>query len=68
MEDDTFQDLFENIADDFCVLAEALVVTHDGKRVFPASTPSGLGIWSEATLGEPKYNFAVPTISPKFIW
>jgi hypothetical protein len=44
--------MFENIADDMGVLTETLVVTHDGKRVFPASTPAGFGIWSEASFGE----------------
>ena len=44
--------MFENIADDKDVPTEALVITIEGKRVFPASTPAGFGIWSEASLGE----------------
>lgn len=51
MQTDTFQDLFEDMADVVGVMTETLVLTHDGKRVFPASTPQAFGVWSEATLG-----------------
>ncbi|KAL4080711.1 hypothetical protein J3A83DRAFT_4201889 [Scleroderma citrinum] len=47
---DTFQELFEELADLASVMVSQLVVTYDGKRVFSSGTPSSLRIWAEGEL------------------
>lgn len=47
---DTFQYLFEELADLAAVLVDHLVVSHDGKRLFASGTPHGLRIWAEGEL------------------
>ncbi|KAG1745872.1 uncharacterized protein EDB91DRAFT_1119188 [Suillus paluster] len=47
---DTFQYMFEEVADLAAVLVESLVVSHDGKRLFASGTPHGLRIWAEGEL------------------
>ncbi|KAG0704256.1 hypothetical protein DFH29DRAFT_912590 [Suillus ampliporus] len=47
---DTFQYMFEEVADLAAVLIESLVVSHDGKRLFASGTPHGLRIWAEGEL------------------
>ncbi|KAG2071300.1 hypothetical protein BDR04DRAFT_1231118 [Suillus decipiens] len=47
---DTFQSLFEELADLAAVLVDHLVVSHDGKRLFASGTPHGLRIWAEGEL------------------
>ncbi|OAX42140.1 hypothetical protein K503DRAFT_683951, partial [Rhizopogon vinicolor AM-OR11-026] len=47
---DTFQDLFEELADLAAVLVDHLVVSHDGKRLFSSGTPHSLRFWAEGEL------------------
>jgi hypothetical protein len=47
---DTFQFLFEELADLAAVLVDYLVVSHDGKRLFASGTPHSLRIWAEGEL------------------
>ncbi|KAG2155909.1 uncharacterized protein EDB93DRAFT_1128794 [Suillus bovinus] len=47
---DTFQYLFEELADLAAVLVDHLVVSHDGKRLFASGTPHGVRIWAEGEL------------------
>ncbi|KAG1906540.1 uncharacterized protein F5891DRAFT_1002779 [Suillus fuscotomentosus] len=47
---DTFQYLFEELADLAAVLVDHLVVSHDGKRLFASGTPHSLRIWAEGEL------------------
>lgn len=54
---ETFGQLFEDVADAVGILTKNLVVTHKGTRVFSASTPLNLGIWSEAEFGEQEFHF-----------
>ncbi|KAH7914292.1 hypothetical protein BJ138DRAFT_1000474 [Hygrophoropsis aurantiaca] len=57
---DTFRDLFEELADLATVLVDHLVVTCDGKRLFPSGTPHNLRIWAEGELeacDKPTYEY-----------
>ncbi|KAI6047549.1 hypothetical protein EDC04DRAFT_168 [Pisolithus marmoratus] len=47
---DAFRILFEETADLASILVDNLVVTYDGKRVFPSGTPHSLRIWTEGEL------------------
>jgi len=47
-QDEPFSNLFSDLADEAGVLEDKLVLTFNGKRVFPASTPHSLGVWSAA--------------------
>lgn len=47
---DTFRALFEAVADLASVMIDQLVVTYDGKRVFPSGSPHSLRIWAEGEL------------------
>lgn len=47
---DAFRVLFEETADLASILVDHLVVTYDGKRVFPSGTPHSLRIWTEGEL------------------
>ncbi|KAI5980725.1 hypothetical protein EDD15DRAFT_2344689 [Pisolithus albus] len=47
---DAFRVLFEETADLASILVDNLVVTYDGKRVFPSGTPHSLRIWTEGEL------------------
>lgn len=47
---DAFRVLFEETADVNSILVDHLVVTYDGKRVFPSGTPHSLRIWTEGEL------------------
>lgn len=47
---DTFHALFEDIADTAGILSRALVLTHNGSRVFASATPHSLKIWVEAQM------------------
>ncbi|KAI6103068.1 hypothetical protein EV401DRAFT_1875649 [Pisolithus croceorrhizus] len=47
---DSFRVLFEETADLASILVDHLVVTYDGKRVFPSGTPHSLRIWTEGEL------------------
>ena len=49
---DTFHALFEDIADTAGILSGALVLTHNGSRVFASATPHSLKIWTEAQMGK----------------
>lgn len=33
------------------VLVEHIIVSYNGKRVFPSASPHGIGVWMEAELG-----------------
>ncbi|KAH8114704.1 hypothetical protein DFH11DRAFT_1592906 [Phellopilus nigrolimitatus] len=45
---ESFSQLFEEIADQAGILTDQLIVTYNNTRVFAASTPATLSIWSEA--------------------
>ncbi|KAI0631929.1 hypothetical protein C8Q77DRAFT_1122755 [Trametes polyzona] len=45
-----FHALCAEIADGVSTLEDNVVLMHDGKRVFPSSTPHSIGIWAEAEL------------------
>ncbi|TBU23746.1 hypothetical protein BD311DRAFT_767928 [Dichomitus squalens] len=46
---DDFYRLFDEVADLASIRAENLVISYDGKRVFPSSTPHSIKIWATAT-------------------
>ena len=48
---DAFTVMFDEIADEACVLPENLIVTYDGARVFASATPHSLKIWDSAEMG-----------------
>ncbi|KAI0373662.1 hypothetical protein BV20DRAFT_1041718 [Pilatotrama ljubarskyi] len=47
---ENFHQLCAEIADLASVRQENVVLSYDGKRVFPSSTPHSIGIWAEAEL------------------
>ncbi|KAG6334693.1 hypothetical protein ID866_4392 [Astraeus odoratus] len=47
---DTFHDLFEEIADLASIMVDQLVITFDGKHVFPSGSPHSLHMWAEGEL------------------
>ncbi|OJT09434.1 hypothetical protein TRAPUB_14097 [Trametes pubescens] len=47
---ENFHPLFAEIADLASIRIDNLVLSFDGKRVFPSSTPHSIGIWAEAEL------------------
>ncbi|OBZ68957.1 N-acetylglucosamine-induced protein 1 [Grifola frondosa] len=47
---DPFRHLFDEVADIASILSNNLIVSYDGKRIFPSATPHSIGIWSEAEL------------------
>ncbi|KAI0667739.1 hypothetical protein C8Q78DRAFT_1052335 [Trametes maxima] len=47
---DSFHALCADIADIMSIRRENLVLSYDGKRVFPSSSPHSIGIWAEAEL------------------
>ncbi|EIW59359.1 uncharacterized protein TRAVEDRAFT_166699 [Trametes versicolor FP-101664 SS1] len=47
---DNFHPLCAEIADLASIRIDNLVLSFDGKRVFPSSTPHSIGIWAEAEL------------------
>ena len=51
-QNDAFRTMFNEVADMVSVLVDNIVVTHDGKRVYPSASPHGIGVWSEAELGK----------------
>ncbi|KAF5319987.1 hypothetical protein D9611_011004 [Ephemerocybe angulata] len=44
---DSFQELFEAVAEDASIRVESLVVCYDGKRIFASVGPSALNIWTD---------------------
>ncbi|KAJ3490449.1 hypothetical protein NLI96_g1448 [Meripilus lineatus] len=47
---DAFKQLYEEVAEQASILCDELIITLDGKRVFPFASPHGLDIWAEADL------------------
>ncbi|CAL1712428.1 unnamed protein product [Somion occarium] len=47
---DSFKLLFDEVADMAEVLVEHIIVSYNGKRVFPSASPHGIGVWMEAEL------------------
>lgn len=47
---DSFREMFDETADSAAVLVDHLIITYDGKRIFPSASPHGIGVWDEATL------------------
>ncbi|KAK7048565.1 hypothetical protein R3P38DRAFT_2870148 [Favolaschia claudopus] len=45
---DNFRDLFDAVADDEGILADTLVMTYNGGKLFPIVTPASLDLWGEA--------------------
>ena len=33
------------------MLVDHLIITYEGKRIFPSASPHGIGVWNEATFG-----------------
>lgn len=50
-QNDPFRAMFNEVADLASVLVDNVVITYDGKRIYPSASPHGIGIWSEAELG-----------------
>lgn len=48
MQIDTFRDLFEGVAEDGGILSSNLIMTYQGKRIFPSVTPEILRIWTDS--------------------
>lgn len=48
---ENFHPLCAEIADLASIRIDNLILSFDGKRVFPSSTPHSIGIWAEAELG-----------------
>lgn len=44
--------MYEEVAEQASILCDELIITLDGKRVFPFASPHGLDIWAEADLGK----------------
>ncbi|EKM51606.1 uncharacterized protein PHACADRAFT_261849 [Phanerochaete carnosa HHB-10118-sp] len=47
---DSFREMFDETADSAGVLADHLIITYEGKRIFPSASPHGIGVWDEAIL------------------
>ncbi|GJE88490.1 ubiquitin-like domain-containing protein [Phanerochaete sordida] len=47
---DSFREMFDETADSAGVLVDHLIITYEGKRIFPSASPHGIGVWDEATL------------------
>ncbi|PSR71992.1 hypothetical protein PHLCEN_2v12202 [Hermanssonia centrifuga] len=47
---DPFRPLFDSAADQAEILSENMILSYDGKRIFPSASPHGIGIWAEAEL------------------
>ncbi|KIP09691.1 hypothetical protein PHLGIDRAFT_126128 [Phlebiopsis gigantea 11061_1 CR5-6] len=45
---DPFKALFDETADSASIPVDKLIITYDGKRVFPFASPHGIGVWDEA--------------------
>jgi hypothetical protein len=51
MQHDNFRELFEETADSAAILSDNLIMSYNGKRLFPSVTPNTLKIFGEAELG-----------------
>lgn len=51
-QNDTFRQLFDDVADTTSTLVDNLVLSHSGRRIYSSSTPQGLHMWAEAELGK----------------
>jgi len=47
---DSFHVVINEVADVVAVLPENIILSCDGKRVFPSASPHGIGIWAEGVL------------------
>jgi hypothetical protein len=47
---ETFQELFEAVADDNCILPDNLYMFYRNKQIYRTGTPKGLNIWGEAEI------------------
>ena len=59
-QNDSFREMFDETADSAGVLVDHLIITYEGKRIFPSSSPYGVGVWDEASFG--KCNLFIPYI------
>ena len=50
-QNDSFDEVFDETADEAGILVDSLIITYEGKRVFPSASPHGIGVWDEAVLG-----------------
>lgn len=51
IQNDGFRELFDETADSAGVLVDHIIISYEGKRVFPSASPHGIGVWDEAVLG-----------------
>ena len=50
-QNDTFRVVFDACADDVSIPVNNLIVSYEGKRIYPSASPHGIGVWAEAELG-----------------
>ncbi|ESK95217.1 hypothetical protein Moror_3975 [Moniliophthora roreri MCA 2997] len=47
---DSFRDLFESIAEEYCILSENVILSYRGNRFFPSISPADLHMYNQAEI------------------